>query len=197
MLATRDEELWRWAWSFKDHGKSWDAVYNREHAPGFRWLHESFGTNWRLTEMQAAIGRLQLRKLPSWREARARNAARYAAEFAGLEALRVPQPPADTEHAWYKFYAYVRPEMLKSDWSRDRFIAEISARGVPCFSGSCSEIYLERAFDGTDLRPKERLAVARELGETSLMFLVHPTLSDAQAEQMAAIAAEVVRSGSR
>jgi hypothetical protein len=197
LLATRDEELWRRAWSFKDHGKDWDAVYNRQHAPGFRWVHESFGTNWRLTETQAAIGRLQLRKLPAWREARDRNAARYVEAFAGLEALRVPQPPADTEHAWYKFYAYVRPEALKAGWSRDRLIAEISARGVPCFSGSCSEIYLEKAFDQTDLRPRERLAVARELGETSLMFLVHPTLTPEQAARMGSAAAEVVRSASR
>lgn len=197
LLATRDEELWRRAWSYKDHGKEWDAVYNRQHAPGFRWVHESFGTNWRLTETQAAIGRLQLRKLPAWRETRARNAARYIEAFAGLEALRVPLPPAGMEHAWYKFYAYVRPEALKAGWSRDRLIAEISGRGVPCFSGSCSEIYLERAFDRTDLRPKERLAVAMELGETSLMFLVHPTLSEQQAAQMAAIAADVVRNGSR
>jgi dTDP-4-amino-4,6-dideoxygalactose transaminase len=197
LLATRDEELWRRAWSYKDHGKEWDAVYNRQHAPGFRWVHESFGTNWRLTETQAAIGRLQLRKLPAWRETRARNAARYIEAFAGLEALRVPLPPAGMEHAWYKFYAYVRPEALKAGWSRDRLIAEISGRGVPCFSGSCSEIYLERAFDRTDLRPRERLVVAMELGETSLMFLVHPTLSEQQAAQMAAIAADVVRSGSR
>jgi dTDP-4-amino-4,6-dideoxygalactose transaminase len=109
----------------------------------------------------------------------------------------VPQPPADTEHAWYKFYAYVRPEALKAGWSRDRLIAEISARGVPCFSGSCSEIYLEKAFDQTDLRPRERLAVARELGETSLMFLVHPTLTPEQAARMGSAAAEVVRSASR
>ena len=197
LLATRDEELWRRAWSFKDHGKDWDAVYNRQHEPGFRWVHESFGTNWRLTESQAAIGRLQLRKLPAWRAARARNAARYVEAFAGLEALRVPLPPTDMEHAWYKFYAYVRPELLKAGCSRDRLIAEISAHGVPCFSGSCSEIYREKAFDQTDFRPRERLAVARELGETSLMFLVHPTLTAEQAAGMGSVVADVVRSASR
>lgn len=197
LLVTRDEELWRRAWSFKDHGKDWDAVYERQHAPGFRWVHESFGTNWRLTESQAAIGRLQLRKLPVWREARALNAARYFEAFAGLEALRVPQPPVGMEHAWYKFYAYVRPEVLKAGWTRDRLMAEICARGVPCFSGSCSEIYLERAFDGTDFRPRDRLTVARELGETSLMFLVHPTLTAEHAADMASVAADVVRIASR
>lgn len=197
LLATRDEALWRRAWAFKDHGKDWDAVYKRQHAPGFRWLHESFGTNWRLTESQAAIGRLQLRKLPAWREARARNAATYIEAFSGLTGLRVPLPPGEMDHAWYKFYAYVQPEALKAGWSRDRLMAEITARGAPCFSGSCSEIYLEKAFDGTGLRPGERLPVARELGETSLMFLVHPTLTAEQAARMARVAADVVRGASR
>ena len=70
MVTTNSDELWNTMWSLKDHGKSYDAVYHREHAPGFRWLHESFGTNWRLTEIQSAIGRLQLRKLPAgWKPA--------------------------------------------------------------------------------------------------------------------------------
>ncbi|MBP7609915.1 MAG: DegT/DnrJ/EryC1/StrS aminotransferase family protein [Steroidobacteraceae bacterium] len=197
LLATSDDAMWRDAWAFKDHGKNWDAVYDREHPPGFRWLHESFGTNWRLTESQSAIGRLQLRKLPDWHAARYSNAARYIVAFADLDGLRVPLPASDCRHAWYKFYAYVRPEALKRGWSRDRLMTEINRRGVPCFSGSCSEIYLERAFDDTPFRPRQRLPMARQLGETSLMFLVHPTLTEADTEQMAEIAADVIRSATR
>jgi len=55
-------------------------------------------------------------------------------------------------------------------------VAALSAEGIPCFSGSCSEIYLETAFP-TEMRPRKRLEIARKLGETSIMFLVHPTLS--------------------
>src|SRR5665648_235862 len=44
MLITNSKELWEKAWSYKDHGKSYDAVYNKDHPPGFRWVHESFGT---------------------------------------------------------------------------------------------------------------------------------------------------------
>jgi dTDP-4-amino-4,6-dideoxygalactose transaminase len=197
LLATNDDVMWRAAWAFKDHGKDWDAVYNREHRPGFRWLHESFGTNWRLTELQSAIGRLQLRKLTGWQVARARNAARYIEAFAKLDLVRVPVPASDLRHAWYKFYAYVRPEALKTGWSRDRLMTEINQRGVPCFAGSCSEIYREKAFEGTQFRPRQRLEVARQLGETSLMFLVHPTLTEQDVGRMAEIAAEVVRSASR
>jgi dTDP-4-amino-4,6-dideoxygalactose transaminase len=180
MLTTASEALWQRAWSYKDHGKSFDAVYQREHPPGFRWLHESFGTNWRMLEMQAAIGRLQLARMPAWHDARSANAQAILAACAESPLLRVPMPPAEVEHAWYRAYAFVRPEALAAGWSRDRIVSEINACGVPCFSGSCSEIYLEKAFEGTPWRPKERLPVARALGETSLAWLVHPTLTAAE-----------------
>jgi dTDP-4-amino-4,6-dideoxygalactose transaminase len=90
---------------------------------------------------------------------------------------------AACEHAHYKCYAYVRPERLASGWSRDRVIEAISAEGVPCYQGSCSEVYLEKAFDNTGWRPNVRLPVARELGETSVMFLVHPTLTQAEIDK--------------
>ncbi len=178
MLTTNDEALWSKTWSFKDHGKSWDAVYNKQHPAGFRWLHESFGTNGRLTEMQSAIGRIQLRKLPQWIEQRRRNASLLTRCFSSISALRVTDPPAEIEHSYYKYYVFIRPEMLKSNWTRDRILEEINAEGIPCSTGSCSEIYLEKAFDQNGLRPKQRLKVAKELGETSLMFLVHPTLKE-------------------
>lgn len=177
MLTTDDPDLWRRAWSFKDHGKDFDTVYHREHPQGFRWLHESFGTNWRLTEMQSAIGRVALAKLPGWLEVRQRNAKAYAETFARIPALRVIEPPAHSEHAYYRYFVYVRPEALKSSWDRDRIVQELCQRGVPGHVGTCSEIYLEKAFDGNGLRPETRLPVAKRLGEESLMFPVHPELS--------------------
>jgi dTDP-4-amino-4,6-dideoxygalactose transaminase len=183
MVTTNDSALWSAGWSFKDHGKSWDAVYNRKHAPGFRWLHETVGTNWRMLEMQAAIGRLQLQKLPEWTARRTRNAQTIFAAARKHAALRVPVVPNEAVHAYYKAYVFVRPDALRDGWSRDRIVQEISARGVPCFQGSCSEVYLEKAFDSAPGRPTERLTMARELGETSLMFLVHPTLTDAEIDK--------------
>jgi len=177
MVTTNSAESWNTMWSLKDHGKSYKAVYEEESAPGFRWLHESFGTNWRLTEIQSAIGRVQLRKLPGWVEKRRQHAAMLSACFAELPGLRVTSPPKHIEHAYYKYYAFIRPEALRPEWTRDRVIEAINAEGIPCFSGSCSEIYLEKAFPPA-WRPRERLAIARELGETSLMFLVHPTLTE-------------------
>ena len=133
-----------------------------------------------MTEMQAAIGRVQLRKLPRWQAARRSNAAAILGAARECAVLRVPLIPEHIEHAWYKAYAFVEPARLKSGWSRDRIVAEINARGVPCSMGSCSEVYLERAFEGSGYRPAERLRVARELGETSVMFLVHPTLTESE-----------------
>ena len=178
MITTNDEDIWRRTWEFKDHGKSWEAVYRRQHAAGFRWLHESFGTNARLTEIQSAIGRVQLRKLPGWLETRRRFAAILSHNFSQLPALLVTQPPPEIGHAYYKYYVFLRPELLKPDWSRDRVAASIVAEGIPCSTGSCSEIYLERAFREGGIHTSGRLPVARRLGETSLCLLVHPTLSE-------------------
>lgn len=183
MVTTNDDDLWRKMWAYKDHGKSWAAVYEREHPPGFRWLHESFGTNWRMLEMQAAIGRIQLRKMPRWAERRAANALAISNVCSKYESIRVPafdNHDEKTRHAYYKCYVYVNEDKLADGWSRDRIMEEINARGVPCFQGSCSEVYLEKAFDGTGWRPESPLPMARKLGQSSLMFLVHPTLSQSE-----------------
>jgi dTDP-4-amino-4,6-dideoxygalactose transaminase len=184
LLTTNDTELWSRAWAFKDHGKSYDAVYKRHHPPGYRWLHESVGTNWRMTEMQSAIGRVLLRKLPQFVESRRRLAAILYERFSEMPALRVTSPPDHLVHSFYKYYVFLRPEFLREDWNRQRLIDAINAEGVPCFVGSCSEIYLDKVFPA-ELRPPTRLPIARELGETSLMFLVHPTLSESDMEDTA------------
>ena len=193
MVTTNDRALWSRMWSIKDHGKSWEAVYERQHAPGFRWLHESFGTNWRMLEAQAVIGRIQLQRMQDWHTKRLANAQRIWSSAQALEGLRVPAVPSEVTHAAYKCYVFVEPAALKPGWDRDRILSEITARGVPCFSGSCSEVYLEKAFDDTGWRPVERLPVAKELGETSLMFLVHPTLTEAEINTTCDVLAQVMR----
>jgi len=193
MVTTNDRDLWSDMWSYKDHGKSWEAVYERQHAPGFRWVHESFGTNWRMLEAQGVLGRIQLRRMKQWHEARLTNARKIWAAADQLSGLRVPAVPEECLHAAYKCYVFVDPQALKADWTRDRILNEIAARGVPCFSGSCSEVYLEKAFDHTSWRPQERLPVAKELGETSLMFMVHPTLTEAEIAKTCQVLSDVMR----
>ncbi|WP_028471233.1 DegT/DnrJ/EryC1/StrS family aminotransferase [Neptunomonas japonica] len=192
MVTTNDRDLWLSMWAYKDHGKSWQAVYEKQHEPGFRWLHDSFGTNWRLTEMQSVIGRIQLKRMPVWLASRTNNAHAILDSAHECSALRVPQIEEGCVHAWYKCYVFIRPELLKEGWSRDRIIEKIIAQGVPCFSGSCSEVYLEEAFDGTDWRPEPRLPVAQQLGETSLMFLVHPTLTKVEIDKTCTVLQQIM-----
>ena len=196
MVTTDNRDWWSAIWSFKDHGKSWEAVYERVHPPGFRWLHDSFGTNWRMLEIQAAIGRIQLRKMASWTKQRQANAQRIAEVCRHHPVVRVPAVPIDVTHACYRFYAFVEPSQLAAAWTRDSIIEAITARGVPCFHGSCSEVYLEKAFDGTGYRPENRLSAAKELGETSLMFLVHPTLTADEMDKTCSVVDEVLHMSS-
>jgi len=182
MVTTNDADLHRRMWEYKDHGKSWEAVHEREHPPGFRWLHESFGTNWRMLEMQGVLGRIQTARMPEWGARRRSNASAIWDACREQPWLRVPEVPDDVEHAAYRAYAFVEPEALPLGWTRDRVVEEIVAAGVPCYQGSCSEMYREKAFDGTGWRPERPLPVARELGDTSLMFLVHPTLTEQEVD---------------
>lgn len=197
MVTTNSKELWSKMWSYKDHGKSFDAIYNREHPPGFRWLHESFGTNWRMTEMQAAIGRIQLTWMKNWTAKRRAYGARLDKAAANFNCIRVVKVPDYIEHAEYKHYMFVKPEQLAEGWDRDRIVNEIVERGVPCFQGSCSEVYLEKAFDNTPWRPEKRLLNAVELGETSIMFLVHPTLTNDEITKTVKVMKEVFELASK
>lgn len=193
MVTTNDKSLWSAMWSYKDHGKSFEAIYERQHPPGFRWLHESFGTNWRMTEMQAVLGRIQLKRMPEWTKTRQLYGKLIDDAVAGLNVVRTVKVPEYIEHAEYKHYLFVEPQYLKDGWSRDRIVEEIVERGVPCYQGSCSEVYLEKAFDNTPWRPEERLKNAVELGENSLMFLVHPTLTQDEMDKTCETIKEVLK----
>ena len=207
MVTTNDERLWRSMWAYKDHGKSYAAVYDREHPPGFRWLHESFGTNWRMTEMQAAIGRIQLRRMKDWTNQRQHSAEKIVSALKALSQedgpIRIPQlgiidgkeDNADSAsvHAYYKLYIYIRPENLRPKWNRDRIVDAINSKGVPCYQGICSEVYLEKTFATNKLHPLKRLPIAKELGETSLMFLVHPTLTEKEIYRCIEVIMEVLQ----
>ena len=202
MVTTNDKVLWQKMWEYKDHGKNYDSIYHKQHPPGFRWLHDSFGTNWRMMEMQAVIGRIQLKKMAEWTNIRTQNAKilrEALTQFAGEQQfLRIPDIEfhqvmgGDSVHAYYKYYVYVRPENLPENINRDSILNALNEKKIPCFSGSCSEIYLEKAFDNHPSRPNARLTVAKELGETSLMFLIHPTLTTNEMQTIATTTVDVL-----
>lgn len=192
MLTTNDSDVWARAWSYKDHGKSWDAVHAPASESLFRWLHAEFGTNWRLTEMQSAIGRVMLRRLPDWIATRRRNAARLTAALRHVSGVRVPVPPSDFGHSYYKHYALLDVSRLRHGWTRDRVLRAVQAEGVPCGSGSCSEIHRERAFATRGWGPPNQLESAARLGESSMMFLVHPGLTEVDMDDVAAALRKVL-----
>jgi dTDP-4-amino-4,6-dideoxygalactose transaminase len=197
MVTTNNEFLWKCMWAIKDHGKSYDKVYESKPSSGYRWLHESFGSNYRMTEMQAAIGRIQLTRMDKWNSIRLSNAHKIWKVARKCKALRVPKLPSHINHAAYKCYVFIRHAELKNEWTRDQIIQELNTQDVPCFVGSCSEVYLEKAFDDTTFRPIERLPVARDLGETSLMFLVHPTLTKNEIDKTCNVLLETMKKASK
>lgn len=197
MVVTNNEELWRKIWTYKDHGKNYKSIYEVQHPLGFKWLHDSFGTNWRMTEMQSAIGRIQISRMDTWHQKRKDNAKEILKTLNQFESLiRGPEISKDIDHAWYKLNVYLRPKGLKEGWSRDRIIIEINKLGIPCFFGPCPEIYLEKAFD-VKFRPIERLPNAKNLGENTIEFLVHPTLSSSDIGNTCEAIRSVMRLASR
>ena len=182
MLTTKFTELYERASAFRDHGRKQGASTSPMNGDGFRWIHDSLGTNWRMTEAQAAVGRKQLKKASWWLDRRRGLANILYSRLGKIPALRVPASCSHVEPAYYRFYVFVRPERVRSGWDRDAILHAVNAEGVPCFTGSCGEVYLESAFKTS--RPAVRHPVAQELGETSLAFLVHPTLAEPDVEDV-------------
>jgi len=193
MISSSNPEYFQKIWSYRDHGKDKNLVENKASNSSYQWLHTNLGSNIRMTELQSAIGRIQLTKLENWIKKRTNNAQILISYLSDINSIRVPLPNNNIKSAWYKFYCYVVPEALKDGWSRDRIIHEITKSGFPAFSGICSELYLEKCFKGFYTIPKRRLAVAKHLGETSLMFLIHPTITNKEMHKYASVARKVLK----
>lgn len=183
MVVTNDRDLWKKAWSIKDHGKDFDLVQSKGPAGQYRFLHRSFGTNWRMTEVQAAVGRIQLRRLEKWTAERRENSDFLRTLLKGCPALQIPNPPEEYRHAFYRLYESIQLEQLKAEWTRDRVITRINELGGNVGCGSCGEIYREGAF--ADTWSGVRLPGASLAHETSLAFLVNPGLSRQQLKRTA------------
>jgi len=193
-VSFRDRSAFERAWSFKDHGKNRQKALAPHGEPGeFRWLHDEVGTNWRLTGPQAALGLVQLQKLDEWNRVRARNAETWRERLDQVDGLHAPVPGKRFRHAFYKFYFYLEADEREAGRLRAEILRRAGAEGLRLFSGSCSEMYLEKAF--ADL-PRPDCPVARRMGQTSLMVEVHPTLRpdllERRADRLSAIAREVL-----
>ncbi|MDQ6971173.1 MAG: DegT/DnrJ/EryC1/StrS aminotransferase family protein, partial [Mariprofundaceae bacterium] len=171
MLLLQDQALWKRCWSYKDHGKNPDKALHSVAGGSFVWLHDGFGSNARMTEMQASIGRVQLAKLDAWIEQRRSNATVLLDGLVGVPGIRVDRPEEYMKHVYYRCYMYVQQGALLADWNRDRVVAQCSEKGLPCYQGSCSEIYCEQAFEKAHLAPEKQLPAAHGLSESSFCLL--------------------------
>ena len=181
MITTNDKKKWEFIWSLKDHGKNYNLVNKKDNKIGFRWLHESIGTNLRITEIQSAIGKIQLKNIDKTNKMREKNALYLISRLKKFKSLRIPIPSNDMKHAWYRLYVYLKIDFLSSDWSRNRIIHEINLLGYPAFSGSCGEIFREKCFK--DYKINQNLKICKELSDTSLAFLVHPNINQNELEK--------------
>ncbi len=197
MITTSSKELKEKIWSFKDHGKNYLNYFSNNSSNEFKFIHDSFGTNFRLTEIQSSIGRIQLKRLNQMRSIRTKNAMILLDILKELKSLRVPLPKKNIRHAWYKFYFYIDKKYLKTSWSRNRIIQEINDSGYSAFSGSCSEIYKEKCFKNYGFFPKKVLKNAVILGETSIALLVHPTIDKNQIENYGIKVKEIIESATK
>lgn len=191
MVLFRDRDAWKRAWSFKDHGKSYERMMTPAQTPTFRFVHDGIGTNWRMIEMQAALGLAQLGKLERWIAERSRRAEIWRVVLANVPNLRAPVPRSGVRHAYYKLHAFLRPEAMRAGATRDDVLSALAGQGLRAFSGGCSEIYREAAFAS---RKEPVRPTARMLGETNLMFEVHPTLDEAKLAERARRAAAIIQS---
>lgn len=197
-VTTNNENLWRKMWEYKDHGKSYGEVFSPAQKKGFRWLAESFGTNFRMTEMQAALGIYGYKNLENWVKIRNQNASIYNSVLSKFDCIRLENIPENTRHAKYKHYCFVEPSRLKNGWSRDRIIDEISKSGIPCHSGACPNISAEKCFVKKGWNKGEsELKNAYKLGQTSLMFLVHPTIKQCDLYQATKVIENVLKSAQK
>lgn len=177
MVTTNDDRLFERMWAYKDHGKSREKMFTPSTSRSFKYIHDQFGSNFRMTEMQAALGRYQLQRLSGWQHERARNAKIYNHELSSLEIVRTTEPPTNVQHAYYKYYCFLNLHQLGSGWDRDRIVGAVNDNGGQCFSGCCPELYLEGAFVGAyGILPT--LASAHKLGKESLMLNIHPGIGD-------------------
>jgi hypothetical protein len=200
LLALNDDAAHARAWEYKDHGKSLTKLNDPEFMgvhTGFKWIHDSFGSNFRMPELEAAMVRVGLRELPAAHAQRTRLAVRLASGLADVRGLRVPMPPAHSEHAFYRLYGFVEPSELEPGWDRDRILFAVAAEGVPIQYGSCAELYREEAFVNARLGPAERLPGAARTHDTSLAFFVHPTLADTDIDDVVAAVRKVMTVAAR
>ena len=187
MISTNNTKLWLKLWSLKDHGKNYKSVFNKKHNNQFKWLHDDLGSNYRMTEMQAVIGREQLKSLDKQIKRRNLIANLYLNGlkdyYLKFDILKKPRFKYQTYHLKKNskknnqyFHAFYRLNLFinRNKINQKKLIEQLNKSKINCGVGSCPEIYREKIFKKLKFYPKKRLSNAKLLGETSLMFQINP-----------------------
>ena len=187
MISTKNEKIWLKCWSLKDHGKNYKNVFYKKQKTIFKWLHEDFGSNYRMTEIQAVIGREQLKSLDKQIKKRNLIVNLYLNElkdyYLKYDIFKKPEfkyqthsPEKDSKkynqniHAFYRLNLFINKKKVK----QNILIQKLTKNKINCGVGACPEIYREKIFRKLKFYPKKRLLNAKLLGETSIMFPINP-----------------------
>lgn len=187
MISTNNKKLWLKCWSLKDHGKNYDSVFHKKHKIGFRWHHDYLGSNYRMTEMQAALGRAQLKILDNQIKKRNVIANLYLNglksyykkydilkkpnfSFLYSSKTKVKKLRYKNIHAFYRLNLFINKKKI----NHLKLLKQFNQKNINCGVGSCPEIYREKVFRKLKLYPKKRFSNAKLLGETSIVFPIDP-----------------------
>ena len=187
MISTNSKNLYLKMWSLKDHGKNFNKVFKKKYKQGFKWLHDDLGSNYRMTEIQAAIGREQLKSLKKQIKKRNFIANLYLNSlkdyYRKFNLIIEPNFKCKTcpiknkkkmcnqcKHSFYRLNFFLNINKIK----RDQLICQLNNQKINCGVGSCPEIYREKVFKKYNHAPKNRLQNAKFLGEKSITFPINP-----------------------
>ena len=185
MITTNNKKYRDFVWSLKDHGKSEISLKKQQKKIGFKWIHDNEGSNYRLTEIQSAVGRIQLKNINKTNNNRKKFAKRLSYVLSKYKKnIRVPFFDNSIHHAWYRFYVFIEINNKVSKNYRDRLLKFLNANQIQCITGSCAEVYREKVFRKNNLSPKKRHKNAMRISDSSLAFIIHPDFNEKQIRDM-------------
>lgn len=176
MLTTEDAALAERATCLRNHGASVpEEVRHRGPRPYILPDFDVLGFNYRMTDVQAAIGAIQLQKLDRFIEERDRWAGFYREALAGLEWMRLPEVPPDVRHAWQSHVVYIDPDT--APLSRDEMMDRLQAVGVATRPGTHAVHMLGYYRERYGLRPED-FPGARLSALNSMAIPLHNRMSE-------------------
>jgi dTDP-4-amino-4,6-dideoxygalactose transaminase len=190
MISTNNKIFWAKCWSLKDHGKSYHSVFHKQHKLGFKWHHDNNGSNHRMTEIQATIGRYQLKYLDSQIKKRNQIAKKVISSLAVFwrkynlilqpnfkcSGCKVNDTKKDCNccvHSFYRLNLYINVNRKK----KLELLNYLQKNNVNCNEVPCPEIYKEKLFKSLKIYPPKKLTNTSQLGAKSIAYHINPYIT--------------------